>query len=189
MLNYLAVWNLNNGYRLERLPDGAHQTLVPSQHFRTKDGDVVIMCMKEKFWRRLAERTGLGHLIDDPRFHTFRDRLAHRDALVPLLKTVMLTKTTAEWLEILRGHVPVAPVYTVDQALQDEQVQAREMVISVEHAQFGELREVGCPIKIDTVRPRYAPASRLGADTEELLQALLGLANAELSALRDAGAI
>ena len=189
MLNYLAVWNLNKGYRLDRLPDGAHQTLVPSQHFRTKDGDLVIMCMKEKFWRRLAERTGLGHLIDDPRFRSFGDRLAHRDQLLPLLKTVMRTKTTAEWLDLLRGHVPVAPVYTVEQALGDEQVQAREMVIAVEHAQLGTLREVGCPIKIDAVQPRYAPASRLGADTEPLLRALLGLGSDELAALRTAGAI
>ena len=60
MLNYLAVWSLNYDQRLERLPDGAHQTLVPSQTFATRDGYVVIMCMKEKFWQRLAERMGLG---------------------------------------------------------------------------------------------------------------------------------
>ena len=51
MLNYLAVWSLNHGHRLERLPDCAHQTLVPSQNFATRDGHLVIMCMKEKFWR------------------------------------------------------------------------------------------------------------------------------------------
>jgi crotonobetainyl-CoA:carnitine CoA-transferase CaiB-like acyl-CoA transferase len=189
MLNYLAVWSLNHGYRVERRPDGAHQTMVPAQHFRTRDGDLVIMCMKEKFWRRLIERMGLAHLADDPRFRTFRDRLAHRDELVPLLKTVMLTGTTAEWLDALRGHVPVAPVYTVEQALQDEQVLAREMVIEVEHARLGRLRQVGCPIKIDETRPRYEPASRCGADTDRLLRSLLGLGDDELAALRGAGAI
>src|SRR6185369_6241611 len=85
MLNYLAVWNLNYGDQFTRLPGGAHQTLVPSQTFATRDGYIVIMCMKEKFWQRLAERTGLGALIDDPRFHTFADRLAHRDELIAQL--------------------------------------------------------------------------------------------------------
>ncbi|MFQ5666369.1 MAG: CaiB/BaiF CoA transferase family protein [Candidatus Binatia bacterium] len=189
MLNYLAVWILNAGYKLARLPDSAHQTLVPSQNFPTQDGNIVIMCMKEKFWQRLAERVGLGHLAGDPRFRTFQDRLAHRDELIPLLKTVLRTKTTAEWLDVLRGQVPCAPVYTVERALQDEQVRARDMVIEVEHAQFGRLHEVGCPIKIDDVRPRYQPASRLGADTADLLRTLLGLSVGEIAALRQCGAI
>jgi len=189
MLNYLAVWNLNYGHRLQRLPDGAHQTLVPSQTFRTRDGYLVIMCMKEKFWQRLAQRTGLGHLLDDPRFRRFQDRLAHRGELIALLQQVMESKTTAEWLAALQGHVPCAPVYTVEEALQDEQVVARDMVIEVDHPQFGRLREVGCPIKIDDVRPRYEPASALGADTAALLRNLLKLRDDEIAALRRDGAI
>jgi crotonobetainyl-CoA:carnitine CoA-transferase CaiB-like acyl-CoA transferase len=189
MLNYLAVWNLNKGYRLDRQPDSAHQTLVPSQNFPTKDGNIVIMCMKEKFWQRLADRLGLAHVKDDPRFRTFQDRLTHRQEFIPLLKDVLRTKTTAEWLALLRGHVPCAPVYDVEQALQDEQVLAREMVITVDHPRFGPLREVGCPVKIDDVQPRYCPASRLGADTEDLLRDLLGLSSVEIDRLRERGAI
>jgi crotonobetainyl-CoA:carnitine CoA-transferase CaiB-like acyl-CoA transferase len=189
MLNYLAVWSLNRDYRLERQPDGAHQTLVPSQTFRTSDGYLVIMCMKEKFWQRLADRMALGHLKDDPRFRTFQDRLMHRAELIALLQDVLERKATAEWLELLRGHVPCAPVYTVAEALHDEQVLARDMVVEVEHAQFGRLRQVGCPIKIDGVRPRYQSASRLGADTDALLRGLLGLSPDEIAALRRHGAI
>lgn len=189
MLNYLAVWSLNRGHRLDRRADGAHQTLVPSQTFPTKDGYLVIMCMKEKFWKRLAHRMNLSRLADDPRFATFADRMQHRDELVPMLKRVMLTKTTAEWLEILRGHVPCAPVYTVEEALQDEQVLARDMVIEVDHPQLGTLREVGCPIKIEGVQPRYGAGARLGADTDELLRALLGLSGEDIHALHTKGAV
>jgi crotonobetainyl-CoA:carnitine CoA-transferase CaiB-like acyl-CoA transferase len=189
MLNYLAVWNLNKGFRLDRQPDSAHQTLVPSQNFPTKDGYLVIMCMKEKFWQRLADLLGLAHLKDETRFRTFQDRLAHRGELIALLKDALRTKTTDEWLALLRGHVPCAPVYDVEQALKDEQVLAREMVITVDHPRFGPLREVGCPVKIDDVRPRYGPASRLGADTEDLLRDLLGLSHGEIERLRERGAI
>jgi crotonobetainyl-CoA:carnitine CoA-transferase CaiB-like acyl-CoA transferase len=188
MLNYLAVWTLNRDWRPRRLPGGAHQSLVPSQSFQTRDGWVVIMCMKEKFWERLADRMELGHLRDDPRFRTFADRLAHRDALAPLLEAEFRRRTTAEWLERLRGHVPIAPVHTVDEALADEQVLAREMVIEVEHAVFGPVREVGCPIKIDGVRPRYASAAPLGADTEALL-AEVGVGPVELARLRAGGVV
>jgi crotonobetainyl-CoA:carnitine CoA-transferase CaiB-like acyl-CoA transferase len=189
MLNYLAVWVLNTDYRVERLPDSAHQTLVPSQSFPTQDGHLVIMCMKEKFWQRLAERLGLAALLGDARFRTFADRLAHRAELIAILKDVLRTKTNAEWVAILRGHVPCAPVASLREALHAEQVLAREMVISYEHPHFGTVREVGCPIKIDEVRPRYGPASPLGADTDALLAALLGMSADEITALRAAGAI
>ena len=188
MLNYLAVWTLNRDWRPQRLPEGAHQSLVPSQSFQTRDGWLVIMCMKEKFWQRLVDRLGLGPLRDDPRFRTFADRLAHRDALRPVLRAAFLRRTTAEWLERLRGHVPVAPVYSVEEALADEQVAAREMVIDVEHAIFGRLREVGCPIKMDGVVPRYAPAAALGADTAALLGEI-GVGAELLAALRARGVV
>jgi crotonobetainyl-CoA:carnitine CoA-transferase CaiB-like acyl-CoA transferase len=189
MLNYLAVLNLNYQHRLDRLPSSAHQTLVPSQNFRTRDGYMVVMCMKEKFWQRLAQIVGLGELIDDPRFRTFHDRLEHRDELVRLVQQVLQTKTTGEWIGVLRGEVPCAPVYTVEEALADEQVQAREMVVEVEHPQFGKLKEVGCPVKVGGMPPRYAAASALGADTGDVLRKLLQLSDDDIDALRRAGAI
>jgi len=188
MLNYLAVWTLNRDWRPQRLPNGAHQSLVPSQSFRTRDGWIVIMCMKEKFWERLADRMGLGELRDDARFRTFGERLVNRDALRPVLEAEFLHRTTAEWIDRLRGHVPIAPVYTVEEALADEQVLAREMVVELEHPIFGRIREVGCPIKVDGVTPRYAPAAALGADTGALLQEI-GIGPDALDALRARGVV
>jgi crotonobetainyl-CoA:carnitine CoA-transferase CaiB-like acyl-CoA transferase len=183
MLNYLAVWTLNRDWRPRRLPDGAHQSLVPSQTFQTRDGWLVIMCMKEKFWERLVERLDLAALRDDARFASFADRLAHRETLVPILRAEFRRRTTAEWLDRLRGHVPVAPVYDVEETLADEHVRAREMVIEVMHPVFGVLREVGCPIKMAGVAPAYRAAASLGADTAALL-AEIGVTPAELAALR-----
>ena len=188
MLNYLAIWTLNRDWRPQRLPEGAHQSLVPSQSFQTRDGWIVIMCMKEKFWERLVERLGLQGLRDDRRFRTFADRLAHRDALRPILRAEFLRRTTADWIERLRGQVPIAPVYAVEEALADEQVLAREMVIAIEHPRFGRLREVGCPIKIAGAAPRYAPAAPLGADTAAVL-AEVGIGAAELASLRARGVV
>jgi crotonobetainyl-CoA:carnitine CoA-transferase CaiB-like acyl-CoA transferase len=188
MLNYLAIWTLNRDWRPVRQPEGAHQSLVPSQSFQTRDGWLVIMCMKEKFWERLVERLELPALGEDPRFRAFADRLAHRERLLPVLRDAFRRRTTAEWLERLRGHVPVAPVYGVEEALGDAQVLAREMVVEVDHPVFGILREVGCPIKMDGVAPRYRPASALGADTAALLDEL-GVGPEELATLRGRGVV
>ena len=188
MLNYLAIWTLNRDWRPQRQPEGAHQSLVPSQSFQTRDGWLVIMCMKEKFWERLAERMDLSRLAVDARFASFASRLAHRTELVQVLQAEFRKRPTAEWLVRLRGHVPVAPVYTVEEALADEQVRARDMIVEVVHPVFGALRQVGCPIKLDGAEPRYAPASALGADTAALL-AEVGVGGAELAALRTRGVV
>ncbi len=188
MLNYMAIWSLNRGWRPQRHRDGAHQSLVPSQSFQTADGWLVIMVMKEKFWERLAAGVGRSELAQDPRFRTFADRLANREALAAILRDEFRRRTTAEWLDRLRGQVPVAPVYGVDEALADVQVAAREMVVEVTHPVFGPLREVGCPIKIDGATPRYAPASALGADTAAILGDI-GVDAQRLAELRTRGVV
>ncbi len=188
MLNYMAAWSLDRGWTPVRHPDGAHQSLVPSQTFATRDGWLVIMVMKEKFWQRLVERIELPALADDPRFRRFADRLTNRTALVDVLRARFRERTTAEWLERLRGQVPVAPVYTVDEALDDPQVRARDMVVELAHPVFGVLRQVGSPIKIDGVQHRYRAASALGADTTTLL-AEIGVDAEACARLREQGVI
>lgn len=187
MLNYLGLWTLNRGWRPQRHPLGSHQSLVPSQSFRTADGWIVIMIMKEKFWTRLVERLD-EPALRDARFATFEGRLRHREAVVRLVADAFVRRPTADWLERLRGAVPVAPVYDVAEALTDEQVAAREMVVEMPHPVFGVLRALGCPIKVTGVTPRYAAGAALGADTAAIL-AEVGVDAAELERLRARGVV
>src|SRR4030095_16830076 len=88
-------------------PDSAHQVLVPAQNFPTKDGWIVVFCNKDKFWQELVETLDAPEVADDPRFRTFPDRHAHRDALLRLLKARFQTRTTADWLRpARRGGAP-----------------------------------------------------------------------------------
>jgi crotonobetainyl-CoA:carnitine CoA-transferase CaiB-like acyl-CoA transferase len=189
MLSYFAIWTLNRDWTAERTRDSAHQTLVPAQNFPTRDGWIVIFCNKEKFWRDLVETLGAPELADDPRFGSFADRFTHREALLPLLRERLATRTTADWLDRLRGRVPCAPVNDVRQALADPQVLARDMIVEVEHPEFGTLREVRSPVRTEgeVRQPRRAP--RLGEDTDDILREVLGYGEATIARLRAAGVI
>ena len=189
MLSYFAVWTLNRDWVAGRTRDSAHQTIVPAQNFATRDGWIVVFCTKDKFWRDLVETLGVPELIEDPRFRTVPDRLAHREELVPLLRARFATRTTAEWLERLRGRVPCAPVNDVRQALADEQVQAREMIVEVEHPEFGRLREVRSPIRTEGEIRQPARAPRLGEHTDEILRDTLGYSDTTIRRLRAHGVI
>ena len=188
-LSYVACFHLNRGYQPERLSSSAHPSLYPSQVFATKDAWIVIMCFKEKFWQRLCEIVGLPELIRDPRFVDFAARLKNKDELLPIVQKRLSERTTAEWLGLLQGAVPCAPVNTVEEAVQEEQILARDMVIEVPSAQWGPLRQVSNPIKIDQRGPRLEAAPELGQHTDQILSEYLGYSAERLAELRADGAI
>jgi crotonobetainyl-CoA:carnitine CoA-transferase CaiB-like acyl-CoA transferase len=188
MLSYYAIWTLNREWKPRRVADSGHQSLVPAQNFATRDGYLVIFCNKPKFWEALVDALDLPEIGRDPRFATFADRFAHKDALLPRLAARFRERTTAEWLRRLRGRVPCAPVNTVAEALEDEQVRAREMIIEVTHPEFGTLREVASPVKTPGAITTPAPAPKLGQHTGELLRDLVGYDDARIARLREAGA-
>jgi crotonobetainyl-CoA:carnitine CoA-transferase CaiB-like acyl-CoA transferase len=189
MLSYFATWTLNRDWEPLRVADSGHQTLVPSQNFRTRDGWIVVFCAKEKFWEALADATDLGALKADPRFATFADRRRHKDALLAVLGPRFRERTTADWLARLRGRVPCAPVNTVREALEDEQVRARGMIVEVDHPEYGTIREVASPVRTAGASARPAPAPRLGEHTEALLRDVLRYPETRIAALRTSGAL
>ena len=189
MLSYFAVWTLNRDWIAERTRSSAHQTIVPAQNFPTRDGWIVIFCNKDKFWRDLVETLGAPELAEDARFRTFADRFANKDALLPLLQTRFATRTTSEWLDRLRGRVPCAPVNDVRQALADPQVLARDMIVEVEHPDFGPLREVRSPVRTEGEIRHPARAPRLGEHTDQILREILSYSDGTIARLRETGVI
>jgi crotonobetainyl-CoA:carnitine CoA-transferase CaiB-like acyl-CoA transferase len=189
MLSYFAIWALNRDWQADRVAESGHQSLVPAQNFPTRDGWIVVFCNKEKFWEALVAALELPEVGCDPRFASFADRLAHKDALLPLLRARFAERTTADWLDRLRGRVPCAPVNTIAQALEDEQVRARGMIVEVQHPTLGMLREVASPVRTAGLVTPPAPAPRLGEHTDTVLGGLLGYPPARIDALRASGAL
>jgi crotonobetainyl-CoA:carnitine CoA-transferase CaiB-like acyl-CoA transferase len=189
MLSYFAIWTLNRDWQPARVEDSGHQTLVPAQNFRTRDGWIVIFCNKEKFWQSLVDTMDLRALASDPRFASFADRLANKPALLEILEPRFAERTTDDWLARLRGRVPCAPVNSVQQALEDEQVRARNMILEVKHPVFGTIREVASPIKTAGAVTEPATAPRLGEHTDEVLRERLRYSGERIAALRSSGAL
>ena len=67
-LAYVGAWYLSGGVEPQRCPDSSHPSQIPSQLLPTRDGHLVVMCAKEKFYRNLVCIMGRPELADDPRF-------------------------------------------------------------------------------------------------------------------------
>jgi succinate---hydroxymethylglutarate CoA-transferase len=183
-LSYVGNWFLGAGHVQGREPRSAHPSLTPCALYKTRDGWIFLMCNKEKFWRVLCERIGRPELIDDPRLATFKDRLANRPLVAELLDEALSARTTAEWIEILGGHVPTAPVLDVRQALTNPFVTDSHRIEDLESNDGVPLRLLAAPVRCRDEPPRTnRPGPKLGADTDDVLRSI-GYDDARIEALR-----
>jgi crotonobetainyl-CoA:carnitine CoA-transferase CaiB-like acyl-CoA transferase len=188
-LTYLATWYLNAGLSQTREPRSSHPSLTPSQLYRTKDGWLFVMCNKEKFWPIFADKIGRGDLPTDDRFATFAARLKNREELTRLLDEALSTRTSAEWRGILSGHVPVAPVLDIGQALDNPFVSSTGRLATFERREGGSpVRMLAGPVRVDGRHTPTRAAPPLGYDTESILERL-GFGQDAIAALRQKGAV
>ena len=186
MLSYQATWWLSAGIETRRLPSSAHPSIVPFQFFATADGYIAVACAKEKFFQALSQAIGMPELAKDPA--SARSPLVTSiDDLVQLLSQRFRERSTADWLDRLRGQVPCAPVRELADALEVEGLQKRGMLASYEHALLGRVSSVGLPLRVSEFLPRYRASPALGADTADLLSEL-GYDDATVAQLADEGA-
>jgi crotonobetainyl-CoA:carnitine CoA-transferase CaiB-like acyl-CoA transferase len=187
MLSYPATWYLSSGFVTPRHEMSGHPSVVPFQFFATADGYVAVASPKEKFFKSLAEGLDLAEIASDPRFADFDGRGRHRRELLAILSAQFAQRTTADWLERLRGRVPIAPVRSLEEALDIEELRDREMLAEYDHPVLGTIRSVGVPLAIGGYAPSYGPGPGLGADGLAILDEL-GYDDEEITRLRSDGA-
>jgi crotonobetainyl-CoA:carnitine CoA-transferase CaiB-like acyl-CoA transferase len=167
---YPAVWAMNEGHDVGRLPRGAHPSIAPSQLVRTKDGWAFLMCQADKFWDLFCELSNGADLADDPRFKDIASRRAHIAALTERLDVHFAQRTTDAWMTLFAGRVPFAPVRDLPAALESPFVAEVRMRDVVEHPERPEgLHMLACPILIDGERAPGVRAPKMGEHTSEIL--------------------
>src|SRR5207248_2417702 len=103
-------------------------------------------------------------LKTDARFATQTARQANREALTQILDIEFGRQPTSYWLDKLVGVLPVAPVFDIQQALENPFLQTTEMIRQVPHPARANLRVLANPLKINGQRLDQAVCSPLGAD-------------------------
>jgi crotonobetainyl-CoA:carnitine CoA-transferase CaiB-like acyl-CoA transferase len=168
-----------------------HPNLAPYETFEAKDGHVIVGAGSDALWRSFCAVLGEPALASDPRFATNAQRVTNYGELRGHLGPRLRGRTVGEWLAACgEAGIPCGRVRNVGEALDGPQVAARGLLVGVDDPRLGRGRYVGSPIHLDgATRSSDRPPPALGEHTDELLGARLGLAPAELSALRGRGVI
>ncbi len=154
----------------------AHPNIVPYEVFRGTDGRSFVVgvgteALWKKFVRMMEIENGVGR---DDRFRTNALRTKNRAELIPLLQKMFDGQAASAWLEQLAAaQIPAAPINTAEEAVNDAQTLARNMIVQLEHPALGIARSIGNPIKFSETPVSYRlPPPLLGEHTGEVLRAI-----------------
>jgi crotonobetainyl-CoA:carnitine CoA-transferase CaiB-like acyl-CoA transferase len=149
-----------------------HPSIAPYETFRASDGIAMVCAGNPRLWLQFCQAIDRSDLPEDPRFETNTGRLRNRAALVALVEAQIAAWTVDEFLSRLetRG-VPCGRVRSIDQALADPQVTARQMLITMDHDELGPVAMIGDPMQLSDSPPTYRlPPPALGQHSEEILR-------------------
>ncbi|MDX2218792.1 MAG: CaiB/BaiF CoA-transferase family protein [Burkholderiales bacterium] len=138
----------------------AHPNIVPYQAFRCRDGFLILAVGNDEQFARFCAEAGLQDVAADARFVRNQGRVQHRDALVPVIEEVFLTRDRDDWLAAFeRLGIPAGPINTIDQVFADPQVIARGLRIDLPHPTAGTVPGVANPIRFSATPlvPERAP--------------------------------
>jgi alpha-methylacyl-CoA racemase len=156
--------------------------IVCYRPYEAADGWVTCGALEPKFWQRFCKAVDREDLIERQFDQPGSD--AHKQ-----VAEIFKTKSRAEWKAFNDEHdAMIEPILDLDEALESELVRERDMVVSYEQPEMGEVKQLGFPITLSrTPASIERPAPALGEHTAEVLSAS-GYSDDEIQALEESGA-
>jgi crotonobetainyl-CoA:carnitine CoA-transferase CaiB-like acyl-CoA transferase len=162
-----------------------HPTGMPTSAYATADGYVNLGAAGDAMWVKVCEIIGRPALASDLRFAQGPDRSRNRQALNVELGAAFLTRTSAEWIDLLNAAgVPCGPIYSMDQVFSDPQVVATGMAATVHHETRGPIRVLAPTATLSRTPGRLERSLvSVGKDTDDVLGEL-GFSQDDIDAMR-----
>ena len=165
----------------------------PGNALRCKPGgpnDYLYVIIQPQGWESLMKLVGREDLVDHPEYATPAARLTHLDECFALIEGWTMGHTKLEAMNILNDlDVPCGPILDMRELLEDDSLEARGMIVEVEHPERGVFKTVGCPLNLSDSPVTVTSSPLLGEHTDDILGGLLDFSVDEIAAARAAGAV
>lgn len=139
--------------------------------YKTSDGFLCVLIYNDKQWRSFFEAIGRTDFLAQPRFANHAARTKHIDEIYEEIGSIFLTRTTAEWRELLeRADIPVMPMHTMESILEDPHLEAVGFFKMLDHPVEGRIRQMQVPSTWSVTQPQPGgPAPTLGENGRTIL--------------------
>ena len=170
MLNYMATMHTMSGIIPEPIGN-SHFVHMPYDTFLTKDYPIVIAAVGDQFWQRLL-KIFKDPELKNPVYEKAFERQKDKEKIAAIMQKELSEETSQHWLhELEKESVPCARVNNLEQAINDEQIQYRKMIVDVPHPEGGSVKVPGNPIKLSSrTDEQYTSPPLLGEHTKEILE-------------------
>jgi formyl-CoA transferase len=165
---------------------------APRNAYLTKDGRWLgLSASAQSIAERVMRIVGRPELIEEPWFADHMGRIQHVDELDEIIQGWIGERTTEEVLAAFaEGEAAIAPIYSIEDIVEDPQYLERETLVRVPHPKLGSvLMQNVIPRLSDTPGSIRHPGPEIGEHNEDVYCGELGLSGAELEDLREAGVI
>ena len=130
-----------------------HPSIAPFEAFKTNDSYIIIAAGNNKLFENLCSALDLKDLKNDERFKTNSSRAKNMDNLKKLIEEKLINKRTAEWVKFLENlKIPCGPIFNIKEAVENPQVNARNMIVKAYHKVIGDFKLAGNPIKMSSYK-------------------------------------
>ena len=130
-----------------------HPSIAPFEAFKTKDSHIIIAAGNDKLFEKLCAALELNDLLSNKDYSTNSLRSEHMDNLKKLLENKLVTKNTKDWVDILEKlKIPCGPIFNIKEAVENPQIEARNMIVKSFHKVIGDFKLAGNPIKMSSYK-------------------------------------
>ncbi len=130
-----------------------HPSIAPFEAFKTKDSYIIIAAGNDKLFKNLCDVLQIPNISDDERFNTNSLRCGNMDQLKEIFEKKLSEKNTEEWIkEMEQLKIPCGPIFNIKQAVENPQIQERNMIVKSRHKVIGDFKSAGNPIKLSTYK-------------------------------------
>ena len=128
-----------------------HPSIAPFEAFKTKDSYIIIAAGNDKLFEKLCNVLKFPEINQDEKFNSNSARAKNIDELKIILEKKLSTRSTTEWVNVMeKERIPCGPIYNIKEAVENPQVEARNMIVKAYHKVIGDFKLAGNPIKMST---------------------------------------
>ena len=125
-----------------------HPSIAPFEAFKTKNSYIIIAAGNDKLFEGMCLTLGCDCYKLD-RFKDNQSRTNNMDELKKIIEVKLLHKTTEEWVALFtEKKIPCGPINNIKEAVNNPQIQFRNMIVSANHNKIGNFKMAGNPIKM-----------------------------------------